>query len=316
MCVEISHYEPHSKKYLLSNVYRLPGLIVEEFDLFVDQFSSFLNAVNNLKRSSFICGDFNINLLQLNTNRHFNSYFERVLANGFFPKITLPTRLSQASNFTCNTLIDNILSDDIDETNKCNSGVLINDISDHKMIFTHYENCSYIEKTTKFVEIEKCNELSLQNFVDELQALNIYDKLVGNIDNSTEDNYALFSHLIKYAKDKHLPKKLVKFNKKIHKKSKWMTNGILSSINTKDKLYKILVQADIQNEMLYSVLKQNYITFRATLRKSIRHAKRMYYARKFNMYKNDIKKTWAVIRDTLNSDRSSNSFDEFVVDNN
>ena len=39
--------------------------------------------------------------------------------------------------------------------------------------------------------------------------------------------------LIQDAKNLHFPKKTVKFNKKKHKKSKWMTYGILKSINKK-----------------------------------------------------------------------------------
>ena len=44
--------------------------------------------------------------------------------------------------------------------------------------------------------------------------------------------------LLSPVKDKHLPKKKVKINRKKHKMAKWMTNGILKYINTKDKLYK------------------------------------------------------------------------------
>ena len=315
MCVEMSHCKPHSKKYILSNIYRLPGLIVDDFKIFQDEFSSYLTAINNLKRSSFICGDLNINLLQISTNNHYNSFFDRVLAKGFFPKITLPTRLSDASNYTCNTLIDNILTNDITDPHKSKSGILINDISDHKMIFTYYENNTYIEKTNKFIEIEMKDELSIQHFVDELNALHIYDKLTTNFNNGMQENYALFSSLLKYAKEKHLPKKLVKYNKKKHKKSNWMTNGILRSINIKDKLYKILVQTDIQDEALYGRLKHNYKTYRTTLRKSIRQAKRMYYTRTFNMYKNDIKKTWSIIKDSLNNDSNNKTPFEFIVGN-
>ena len=76
-----------------------------------------------------------------------------------------------------------------------------------------------------------------------------------------------------------------------------------------------MVQADIQDEVLYSVLKDNYITYRATLRKSIRQAKRMYYMRLFTTFKNDIKKTWKIIKETLNNNTSSNYVTEFVVDN-
>ena len=42
------------------------------------------------------------------------------------------------------------------------------------------------------------------------------------------------------------------------KKSKWMTYGILKSINTKDILYKKLVKADIHDEIRYSTLKAEF----------------------------------------------------------
>ena len=50
---------------------------------------------------------------------------------GFFPRITLPTRIQASS---C-TLIGNIFTKNIDETAQSKSGLLVNDISDHKIIF-------------------------------------------------------------------------------------------------------------------------------------------------------------------------------------
>lgn len=316
MCIELAHYKPNSKKYMLCNVYRLPGFIVDEFQLFVDEFTSFLNVIKNMKHSAFVCGDFNINLLAIGTNKHYSAYFDNILSKGFFPRITLPTRLSEASNYTTNTLIDNILSNKIEESDDTKSGILINDISDHKMIFTYIKNNSYIEKLSKFIEIEKLDKKSLQNFIDELKYLNIYDQLNHGIDCNPQDNYTLFSLLIKYVKEKHLKKKIVKFDKRKHKKSKWMTNGILESINTKDKLYKILVQTDSHNEALFARLKNEFKIYRATLRRSIREAKRLYYIRIFDLYKSDIKKTWSIIKESLNNNSTNKEpITEFVFDN-
>ena len=176
LCIEMSHYKPTSKTYVVCNIYRLPGMIVEDFKIFVDEFSSFLTSIRSLKHSAFICGDFNIDLLKINSNKHFASYFDRIIAKGFFPRITLPTRLSETTNCT-NTLIDNILTNDIDDNNKSKSGILINDISDHKMIFTFQEDRSFIEKYEKLIEIETYNESAVQNFIDELKSLNIHDQL-------------------------------------------------------------------------------------------------------------------------------------------
>ena len=94
-----------------------------------------------------------------------------------------------------------------------------------------------------------------------------------------------------------------------------MTNGILESINTKDKLYKIFIQADKTNVDRFNTLKADYQAYRARLRKTIREAKRMFYARTFLMYKNDMKKTWGVISDTLKRNRKSKSQAEFIYEN-
>ena len=76
----------------------------------------------------------------------------------FIPRITLPTGIQNTSH----TLIDNILSNNIEDGLKSKSGILINDISDHKIIFTYEEDMSYVEKNAKYFEIEKQDELSWQ----------------------------------------------------------------------------------------------------------------------------------------------------------
>ena len=90
---------------------------------------------------------------------------------------------------------------------------------------------SYIEKVLKFITIEKNNAASIQNFIREMQTLNVYDELNKSIDSNPEHNYKVLLKSIKDSKDKCLPKKVVKYNKKKHKKSKWMTSALLKSID-------------------------------------------------------------------------------------
>ena len=68
-------------------------------------------------------------------------------------------------------------------------------------------------------------------------------------------NYQLLSNRLNAAGEKHMPRKRVKCKKMLHKKSKEITNRILRSINKKDKLYKTLIQTDIDNTVLYEPLK-------------------------------------------------------------
>ena len=311
LCVQLSHTSPNSRKYLLCNVYRLPCYLSEDINLFTIEFSNFLRSVKHINSSVFICGDFNINLLLISSNRHFADYFDNVISTGFFPKITLPTRIQESSS----TLIDQIWSNNLEENIKSTSGIIINDISDHKMIFTFIENTAYVEKHEKYIKVEHKNQSSVKNFVDELESMKIYDKLNQNINESPEDNYNRFAHLVNSAREKHLSTKIVKYNKRKHKKSCWMTYGILESINNKNKLYKRFIQTDKNNIERFNTLKNEYHIYRARLRRTIREAKRMFYTRTFLMYKNDMKKTWGVISDTLKSSDKSKSQVEFIVGN-
>ena len=80
------------------------------------------------------------------------------------------------------------------------------------------------------------------------------------------------------------------------------TKGIIKSINTKNKMYKKLVQSRCDNE-LYEVLKARFNTYRNILKKAISKAKRMYYVDVFTQFKNNIKQTWKVIKETLHKNK-------------
>ena len=121
--------------------------------------------------------------------------------------------------------------------------------------------------------------------------------------------------LLSTAKEKHLPKKMVKFDKRKHKKAKWMTNGLLKSINNKDRLYKKLIRTDM-DDLQYVTLKNEFTAFKNTLRRSINEAKRLYYLRTFALYKNDVKQTWSVIKDTLQRKLHSSPSSKFILNNN
>ena len=109
-----------------------------------------------------------------------------MISSGSFPKITLPTTLSDQSA----TLVDNVFSTNIEE--KEVSGILLNHISDHQLLFTYIDKLSYIEKVPKFINIPKTDSLSVDNFINELREDNIYDRMQQPLDTNTNDNYEIF----------------------------------------------------------------------------------------------------------------------------
>ena len=75
-----------STKHVLCNIYRKPSDLRDEFELFATQFSSLVTNIKNIKRTSHICGDFNIDLLKIKEKKHYNDYFDDIISYGFFPK--------------------------------------------------------------------------------------------------------------------------------------------------------------------------------------------------------------------------------------
>ena len=57
-------------------IYRRANRFIEEFEIF-------LTIIKRYKKFASMCGDFNINFLEINNNRRFNTYFESMIAKGF-----------------------------------------------------------------------------------------------------------------------------------------------------------------------------------------------------------------------------------------
>ena len=64
-------------------------------------------------------------------------------------------------------------------------------------------------------------------------------------------------------------------------------------------MYKALIKTNIEDEVNYANLKTEFTNYKKILRRSINEAKRQYYWRTFELYKNIIKQTWSVIKNTL-----------------
>ena len=128
-----------------------------------------------------------IDLLKVKINPRFGEFFYYIIYSGFIPKITSPTRFTVQSA----TLIDNVFSMNIEE--KEISGILLNYNSDHQLLFIYIKNVSYIEKVPKFINIQKADPVSVDNFINELKEQN--DHMHQPLDTNPNDNYEIFIRL-------------------------------------------------------------------------------------------------------------------------
>ena len=129
---------PGSKPYIIGNVYRHPKELLPEFHTFTDEFAETLDTPQVNRIAIYLCGDFNIDLLKIYTKIHYNTFYNNHIAAGYLPRISLPTRVTNHSA----TLLDNIFSTEFGNND---SGVIVNNISDHQMIYTYSTLQHYIK---------------------------------------------------------------------------------------------------------------------------------------------------------------------------
>ena len=130
------------QKYIIGNVYRLPSYISDDVMSFTKQYSDLLNIIRARSKFVYECGDYNIDLLKINSNNEYCSFYENVLSSSFAPKITLPTRICD----TTSTLIDNVYTKVIDKEHIC--GILVRPISDYQMYLWMIKE-NYVKSATK-----------------------------------------------------------------------------------------------------------------------------------------------------------------------
>ena len=310
MFLKIHNKTSEFTKYIIGNIYRRPSSILAELDQFIEEFTLVAHNLQEKPSKSYLCGDYNINFLKIDSSQHYSRFFENMTTLGFFPQITRPTRLSGDSN----TLIDNIFTNNFCKPHL--AGILVTPVSDHLMQFCIVKGRQgrNINNFPKGIEVENINPLSINNFKHAILKSNIYEKLAKNPDSDPNQNYEIFSSALTEAKTNHIPKKTQRFNKFKHRKEKWMTSELLKLVVRKNKLYREWKSTTDDNE--YQIMQINFKTYERIVKNKIEETKQKYYFDKFTAQKNDMKKTWGTIDETLNRKRKSTEYPaEFFYNN-
>ena len=313
------------KKIIIGDIYRAPREEVNIITTFIVELSHILTLLNRIKLPVYLCGDYNINLLKMHEKNSYEEFFETMLVHSYLPNITLPTRLTDTSN----TLIDNVFANSAKF--EAVSGILINNISDHQAIFTIitiprerviiHTNISSNNQTTytvkklssgtkpKAIFTPPNRKLDIDMFCEDVRI-----NLVANTDNTFDesDNYKGLVKSIGDAQKKQIDSKRFKYNKYKHKKCKWITFGLLKSIEFRDNLYRELKKTPIDRDD-YRNKKINLRTYNRIINRSKTYLKKRYYAEKFHQLKNNIKLTWRLINEVLGNNPNKSISTKFNI---
>ncbi len=133
-------------------------------DVFIEEFAPILENLDKNNNGVILAGDFNIDLLKINEKHNVSVYFDMLTSNSFYPKITVPTRLTN----THGTLIDNFLCKLTDNTLDTTSGVLIKMFSEHQPYFILLNNIITKDSPPEYVKITKRDNEAIQKFHNEI----------------------------------------------------------------------------------------------------------------------------------------------------
>jgi hypothetical protein len=299
-----------AKKLIIGNIYRPPRNNVDNYRNFIDEINEIMSNLQRSRSEIVIVGDFNLDLLKMNSNIHIKEFFECMLSNGFVPKITFPTRLSNRHG----SLIDNIFVKLSNDYSEATAGILWENLSDHQPCFTLLDYFNKGINQTKYVKIHQNGSNSINDFINEVSERCQIQNFVTNLQTDPNQNYNILDNILISSLQKHLPVKNVKFDKHKHKKSSWITSGIIKSIKFRDRLYAELQMLDVDDDSYYSK-KLNLATYNRILKQNIRLAKKSHYYSCFEKFKDDIKKTWSTINDILNRSKKKKDFPKYFFIN-
>ena len=292
-----------TKTVTLGNIYRPPRSRNDDLNSFINEFGYIISSLENNNSHLIFAGDFNINLLKLNENDTYSNFFDTLISHSLYPLITLPTRFTRTNG----TLIDNFFCKLCKYVLESTAGILTKRFSDHQPYFMMLNTNQKTNPPPKFIKKYNTSDEAMLNVRHEIQSEELFNKLDKSCTADINLNYEMLNDEILRAKHKHMRCKLVKFNKYKHKKSTWITQGLLKSIRYRDKLYKKLRLSN-PNTLHYDTLKFNLKTYNLILRKSIISAKQTYYESRFNRIGNDIRRTWKTINEILTKNQTKNKF--------
>ena len=173
-------------------------------------------------------GDFNINLLNVATHQKTYDFIDNVIAQGFIPYITKPTRITS----TTATLIDHLYSKHTHT--EYDSRIIITDMTDHFGIF-HLIYGTPTVHNIKYKQTRQLNEYNILKFRN-LLAKADYTSVLSAID--PNEAYNNFMQIYKSLFEISCPVKTTKINKKYIKREPWITSGLLVSSINKEKLLR------------------------------------------------------------------------------
>jgi len=222
---------PSKKIVLLTCGYRSNGLIVnvtpaQQMERFMLKYDELLGNLARKKLDCYIFMDSNIDLLNLQEATPAN-FLNTTLSSGFLQCIRKATRFQN----NCRSLIDHILTSC--RQNTFVSRTILSDVSDH--FFTFICTTSKTEKNRETTKTFRSFTLDNLNRFKLLLGGTDWNNVLNHVD--VEEAYDAFWAQYTLNFELCFPLRKIRFNRNVHKKNPFMSQGLLNSREIKNKMH-------------------------------------------------------------------------------
>ena len=291
--MECSFIEIHlnNQQYLIGGIYRIPKTNIYSF---IDQLNRLLEPLRSTYKL-ILLGDYNIDLKK---DDNYKNDFEMCLqSNYLMPTIFSPTRVAtrllNEQEIISKTLIDNIF---INHNMQYQSGIIETTITDHYAIYiTIPEMIKTAQIEPKTIQYRVINYMSQRNFNHLLVQSGILEVLLIN-DGAMA--FTQFQNIFEKSYNEAFPLKTKKITIKEEQKP-WVNEILINRMKIRDKLNKLANKKRIDRKIFTDFCNQ--------LTSQLRQAKTKYFEEQFEIYENNIKKTWDIINSVIKSKKSQSN---------
>ena len=290
----------NSTNVILVSAYRPPNTTETSF---LEDLKKLLDKIKKESKNIIIGIDQNMDLLKIDTHKHTQELLELTLEYDMLPSITKPTRISHTSA----TLIDNIyISQNLQKNFESN--ILTEDISDHLPCLLIAKKVQSASKEPIEYTCRKLDEKNIKLIQEKLDSINWDSVLTGETCN---DAFNCFHSELTLIIDEIAPEKthLIRPNSKTLREP-WLTKGLLKCIKKQKKLYSDSIRHRSNPDT-----RKTYVDYRNCLKRVTRRSKIMHYQEKCIEFKDNTKKLWGIINDTIHKNNNKNDVIEYLTIN-
>lgn len=279
----ISISQRRRENIVVAIIYRPPGNSLKSFN---KEFSEFLSYTIKDNKKTIIMGDFNINLLAIESSQPTNEFLNILHSFFMMPVFLKPTRIGPSSA----TLIDNIFTNI--SLSKCISKIIIDDISDHFPLHINiklHETIKIVEPPKLHRKQDKQTKLKFKECLTEVDWSDVTRECESqNISHA----YKLFLSKYQSLYNHCFPLTTVGSQSRI-KKQEWMTPALLKSCKVKSKLYKTYLKNPTpENKIKFTKYRNRFKTIKQAII-------RQHFSSKFLRQQGNPKGTWNIIKGIL-----------------